>query len=169
MRNSVRRIMRVLIMQAGFRKYYRRRDQFKCYFGSYRGQGMLHRGTNSVSIIFVHLRTELVDLLLVVSSHLSWTLSAPPLTQRTPFGFPFGFPFEARKDFFRIFFCCLTLSVPVVLLNSPNLIPYFSLSMFERISLLNFRSLLCLINFHFLITKCLILLMLCKEKLGVDN
>ena len=35
--------------------------------------------------------------------------------------------------------------------------------------LLIFSSLLCLINSYFLITKCLILHVLCKEKLGVDN
>ena len=63
----------------------------------------------------------------------------------------------------------LTLSVPVVLLNSPNLSPYFSLNMFERILLLIFSSLLCLIISHFLITKCLILYMLCKEKLGIKT
>ena len=63
----------------------------------------------------------------------------------------------------------LTLSVLVVLLNSPNLCLYFSLNKFERILLLIFSSLLCLINSHFLITKCLIFYVLCKEKLGVDN
>ena len=63
----------------------------------------------------------------------------------------------------------LTLSVPVVLWNSPNLCPYFSLNKFGRILLLIFSSLLCLINSHLLISKCLILCMLCKEKLGVDN
>ena len=63
----------------------------------------------------------------------------------------------------------LTLSVPVALLNSPNLSPYFSLNKFERILPLIFSSLLCLINSHFLITKCLILCMLCKEKLGVKT
>ena len=63
----------------------------------------------------------------------------------------------------------LTLSVPVVFLNSPNLSPYFSLNKFERISLLIFSSLLCLISSHFLITKCLILYVLCEENLGVDN
>ena len=62
----------------------------------------------------------------------------------------------------------LTLSVPDVLLNSLNLIQYFSLDMFGRILFLIF-SLLCLIKFHFLITKCLILYVLCKVKLGVDN
>ena len=41
----------------------------------------------------------------------------------------------------------LTLSVPVVLLNSPKLSPYFSWNKFERISLLILGSLLCLINF----------------------
>ena len=35
--------------------------------------------------------------------------------------------------------------------------------------LLIFSSLLCLINSHFLITKCLNLYVLCKEKLAVDN
>ena len=63
----------------------------------------------------------------------------------------------------------LTLSVPVVFLNSPNLSPYFSLNKFERIWLLIFSSLLCLINSHFLITKCHILYVLYNEKLVVDN
>ena len=63
----------------------------------------------------------------------------------------------------------LTLSVPVVLLNSPSLSPYFSLNKFERILLLIFSSLLCLINSHFLITKCRILYVLWKDKIGVDN
>ena len=63
----------------------------------------------------------------------------------------------------------LTLSVPVVLLNSPNLSIYFSINKFERYLPLIFGSLLCLINSHFLITKCLILCMLCKEKLGVKT
>ena len=63
----------------------------------------------------------------------------------------------------------LTLSVPVVVLNSPNLSPYFSLNKFERIWLLIFSSWLCLINSHFLITKCYILYVLYKEKLVVDN
>ena len=62
----------------------------------------------------------------------------------------------------------LTLSVPVVLINSPNWSSFFSLNKFERILLLILSSLLCLINSHFLITKCLILYLLCKEKLG-DN
>ena len=62
----------------------------------------------------------------------------------------------------------ITLSVPVVLLNSPNLSPYFSLNKFERILLLIFNSLLCLVNSHLLITKCFILYLLCKEKLA-DN
>ena len=61
----------------------------------------------------------------------------------------------------------LTLSVPDVLLNSPNLSLYFSLNKFERILLLIFSSLLCLINSHFFMTKCLILL--CKENLSVDK
>ena len=56
----------------------------------------------------------------------------------------------------------LTLPVPFVLLNSLNLSPYFSLNKFERILLFIFSSLLCLINFHFLITKCRILYVLCK-------
>ena len=60
-------------------------------------------------------------------------------------------------------------SVPVVLLNSPNLSPYFSLSKFERNLLLIFISLLCLINTNALIIKGLILYVLYKEKLGVDN
>ena len=63
----------------------------------------------------------------------------------------------------------LTLSVPVVFLNSPNLSSYFSLNKFERIWLLIFSSWLCLINSHFLITKCHILYVLYKEKLVVDN
>ena len=63
----------------------------------------------------------------------------------------------------------LTLSVPVVFLNSPNLSPYFSLNKFERIWLLIFSNWLCLINSHFLITKCHILYVLYKEKLVVDN
>ena len=58
----------------------------------------------------------------------------------------------------------LTLLVPVVLLNSPNLSPYFSLSKFERILLLIFSRYLCLISFQFLITKCLILYVLCKPR-----
>ena len=63
----------------------------------------------------------------------------------------------------------LTLSVPVVFLNSPNLSPYFSLNKFERIWFLIFSGWLCLINSHFLITKCHILFVLYKEKLAVDN
>ena len=63
----------------------------------------------------------------------------------------------------------LTLSVPFVLLYSPNFIPYLSLNKFERILFLIFKSLLCLINSRFLITKCLILYVLCEEKLSVDN
>ena len=63
----------------------------------------------------------------------------------------------------------LTLSIPVLLLNSPNLFLYFLLNKFERILLLIFCSLLCLINSQFLIAKCFILYVLCKEKLGVDN
>ena len=63
----------------------------------------------------------------------------------------------------------LTPSVPVVLLNSLNLSPYFSLNEFERILLLIFSSLLCLISFHFLITKYLILYVLSKENFGDDN
>ena len=61
------------------------------------------------------------------------------------------------------------LSIPVVLLNSPSLSLYFSLNKFERILFLIFSSLLCLITSHFLITKCLILYVLCKKKLVVDN
>ena len=60
----------------------------------------------------------------------------------------------------------LALSVPVVLINSPNVSSYFSLNKFERILFLIFISLRCLISSHFLITKCLILYVLCKEKLG---
>ena len=52
----------------------------------------------------------------------------------------------------------LTLSVPVVLLGSPNLNPYFSLDNFEIILLLVFSNLLCMINSYFFITKCLIAL-----------
>ena len=63
----------------------------------------------------------------------------------------------------------LTLSVPVVLLNSHNLSSYFSLNKFERILLLIFSSLLCLISSHFLMTKCFNLYVLCKEKLGDDK
>ena len=63
----------------------------------------------------------------------------------------------------------LTLSVPVVFLNSPNQSPYFLLNKFERIWLLIFSSWLCLINSHFLITKCHILYVLYKEKLVVDS
>ena len=59
--------------------------------------------------------------------------------------------------------------MPVVFLNSPNLSPYFSLNKLERIWLLIFSSWLCLINSHFLITKCHILYVLYKEKLVVDN
>ena len=55
------------------------------------------------------------------------------------------------------------------MLNSPNLSPYFSVNKFERNLLLIFISLLCLINSYVLITKCLILYVICKEKLGVDN
>ena len=61
------------------------------------------------------------------------------------------------------------ISVPVVLLNSPSLSPHFSLNKFGRILLLTFSSLLCLINSRFLITKCLILYVLCKEKLSCDD
>ena len=43
----------------------------------------------------------------------------------------------------------LTLLVPVVLLNSPNLSPYFSLSKFETILLLIFSSLLLFDRFSF--------------------
>ena len=62
----------------------------------------------------------------------------------------------------------LTLSVPVVLLNFPNLGPYFSLDKLKRISLLILNSLLCLINSDFLNTLCPILYVFFK-KLGVDN
>ena len=41
-----------------------------------------------------------------------------------------------RNNVCVIFRRLLTLSVPVVLLNSPNLSPYFSLNKFERILLL---------------------------------
>ena len=71
-----------------------------------------------------------------------------------------SFPLEAREKQFmgdnqsvnfrwcldRLLATLLTLSVPVVLLNSPNLSSYFSLSKFERIVFLIFSSLLCLIN-----------------------
>ena len=63
----------------------------------------------------------------------------------------------------------LALSVLVVLLNSPDLNQHFSLNKSERILLLILNSLLCSINSHFLITKCLILYVLCKERLDVDN
>ena len=63
----------------------------------------------------------------------------------------------------------LTLSVPIVLLNYPILGQYFSLNMFVRILLFILSSLLCLINSHSLFTRCPILYVLCKEKLGVDN
>ena len=56
-----------------------------------------------------------------------------------------------------------------MLLNSPNLSQYFSLNKFERILCLLFSSLLFLISCHFVITKCPILFVLCKEKLDVDN
>ena len=61
---------------------------------------------------------------------------------------------------------CLTLSVPVVLLNSPNLSPYISLNKFEKILFLIFSSLLCLINSHY---HYVLFFVLRKEKLGVDN
>ena len=44
-----------------------------------------------------------------------------------------------------------------------------SLNTFERILLSIFSNLLCLINSYFLITKSLILYVLCKEKLGTEN
>ena len=62
----------------------------------------------------------------------------------------------------------LTLSVPVKLLNSPNLSPNFSSNTFEKILLLILSSLPCLINSQFLITKCLIFYVLCKEKFAID-
>ena len=46
---------------------------------------------------------------------------------------------------------------------------FFIENKFERSLLLIFSSLLCLIKSHFLMTKCLILYVLCQEKLGVDN
>ena len=55
-----------------------------------------------------------------------------------------------------------------MLLNSTELSPCISLNKFESL-LLIFSSLLCLINSHFLITKCLNLNVLCKEKSGVNN
>ena len=59
----------------------------------------------------------------------------------------------------------LTLSVPCsCIVKFSNLSPYFSLNKFERSLLFIFSSLLCLINPHFLITKCLILYVLCKDK-----
>ena len=63
----------------------------------------------------------------------------------------------------------LTLSFPDVLLNSPNLNQYFSLNKFGRILLFIFISLFSLINSHFLVTICLILYVLCKKKLAVNN
>ena len=67
------------------------------------------------------------------------------------------------------------LSVPVVLLNSSNLSPYFSSGYkFERnllTYLVNFifSSFLYLIKSHFLMTKCLILYVLCKLTLGLKG
>ena len=87
--------------------------------------------------------------------HTNWTMN-PQLTER-----------HFACCIYAIY--CLTLSVPILFLNSPNLNPYFPLNKFERIWLLIFSSLLCLINSHFLITKCLILYVLYKEKLVVDN
>ena len=55
------------------------------------------------------------------------------------------------------------------MLDSSNLSPYFSLNKLERISLLIFSNLLCLINSHFLITVCLIFYVLRKERLDVNN
>ena len=76
-------------------------------------------------------------------------------------------PVQVTKT--RLLLTLSTFQSQVVLLNSPNLCPYFSLNKFERILLLIFSSFLCLINSQFLITKCLILYLLCKEKLSVDN
>ena len=82
---------------------------------------------------------------------------------------------EVRIYFYKpvpkcmIIYRSLTLSVPVVFVNSPNLSLYFSLNKFDRIWLLIFSNWLCFINSHFLITKCHILYVLYKEKLVVDN
>ena len=80
-------------------------------------------------------------------------------------------PFQTSRIFakFNFWKLSLTLSAPVVFLNSPNLSPYFSLNKSERIWLLIFSCWLCLINSHFLITKCHILYVLYKEKLVVGN
>ena len=72
-------------------------------------------------------------------------------------------------SYFTFSWNILTLSVPAVLLNSPNWSPNFSLNKFERILILIFSSVLCLIKLHFLITIYLILYVLCKEKLDVDD
>ena len=56
----------------------------------------------------------------------------------------------------------------MVLFNAFSL-SQFSLKKFEKTLLLIFISMLYLINSHFLITKCLILYVLCKEKQGVDK
>ena len=56
-----------------------------------------------------------------------------------------------------------------VLVNSPNLAPYFLYKQFGRICLFNFHSFLHLISFLFLITSYIILFELCKEKLDVDK
>ena len=66
----------------------------------------------------------------------------------------------------RTFYVTLSLSVPVVLLKSPNVNPYVSLNKLERTLLLIFSSLL---NSRFLTNKSLILCVLFKEKLGVDK
>ena len=60
----------------------------------------------------------------------------------------------------------LFLSVTVVLLNSPNLSPYFAFNRFERTLLLIFISLLCLINSHFSLPNVLFCTVLCKENFG---
>ena len=67
----------------------------------------------------------------------------------------------------------LTLQAPNmtndVLVNSPNWVPYFLYKQFGRIWLLNFHSLIHLINSLFLITSYIILFELYKEKLDVDK
>ena len=66
---------------------------------------------------------------------------------------------------------CLPLaySIPVVLLNSPILSPYFSLNKLERSLLLIFSKLFCLIISHFFYYHMSYFYVLCKEKLGVNN
>ena len=58
---------------------------------------------------------------------------------------------------------------PSFIVKFSHLGPYVSVNKFKIILLLLFSSLFCLINSHFLITKCHVLYVLCKEKLSVDN